>query len=125
MDAIISVFAMSAENLPRKTFSNNITPTQSRQVVSFKRLIIGKVILMSFCAMSALIINNYMKKIIENLAHIFLMEYAKTKKIDVSGTHLVKNGRGYNYSLVSDDTGRAIITICLHKSSVPTYFIHN
>lgn len=66
-----------------------------------------------------------MKKIIENLAHISLIDYAKKNKIDISGTHLVKNGRGYNYSLVSDDTGRAIITICLHKSSVPSFIIHN
>lgn len=66
-----------------------------------------------------------MKQIIENLALINLTEFAKRNQIDISGSYVVKNGRGYNYSLINEKTGRAIITVTFHKSSVPTFIIHN
>ena len=66
-----------------------------------------------------------MKEILQNLALINLCEFATKHKIDISGSHVVKNGRGYNYSLVKDETGRAILSVCFHKSSTPTYIIHD
>jgi len=63
-----------------------------------------------------------MDKILNNLALIQLNEYAKRNNIDISGTHIVKNGRGFKYSLCNE-TGLTIITICFHKSSVPTFQI--
>ncbi len=66
-----------------------------------------------------------MKKIIENLALIHLIEFGKANKIDISGTHLVKNGRGFAYSLCKDETGRALLSVRFNKSSVPTYLIHS
>ena len=65
-----------------------------------------------------------MQQILQNLALIHLTEFAKKNNIDISGTHAIKNGRGYNYSLCSDKTRQAIITVCFHKSSVPSFLIH-
>jgi hypothetical protein len=63
-----------------------------------------------------------MKKIIENLALIHLTRFGLENGIDVSGTHLAKNGRGFKWSLVKSDTGLAILTVTFHKSSTPTYY---
>ena len=64
-----------------------------------------------------------MAEILSNLALIDLINFCKEKEIDCSGTHLVKNGRGFKYSLVRDGEGRAIVTVSFHKSSVPTHFL--
>jgi len=66
-----------------------------------------------------------MRKILENLALIHLIEYGKRNLINMSGTHLVKNGRGFNWSLVKDETRRAMITIQFNKTSVPTFTLHD
>lgn len=63
-----------------------------------------------------------MKEILANLALIHLCNFAKENNINISGTHVVKNGRGFKYSLCNE-TGLAIMTICFHKSSVPTFSI--
>lgn len=65
-----------------------------------------------------------MKDIVENLALISLDKFGKDNNIDISGTHLAKNGRGFKYSLVKNDTGRTLLTVIFHKSSVPTYIIN-
>jgi len=65
-----------------------------------------------------------MNKILENLALINLTNFGKENKIDISGTHIVKNGRGFKYSLCKDSTGLAILTITFHKTSVPSFFIN-
>ena len=65
-----------------------------------------------------------MKEILENLALIDLNKFCKEHWFDYSGTHLVKNGRGFCYSLVKENTGRAIVSVTFHKSSVPTYYVH-
>lgn len=44
-----------------------------------------------------------MKKIIENLANWHLITFGKEHGIDVSGTHIVKNGRGFAWSLIRDE----------------------
>ena len=62
-----------------------------------------------------------MKKILENLALIHLTNFAKENKIDISGSHLAKNGRGFKWDLIKDETGEAMITVCFHKTSVPTF----
>jgi hypothetical protein len=63
-----------------------------------------------------------MKDIIYNLALIDTTEFCRNNNIDCSGTHLVKNGRGFNYSLVRNTDGKAIVTVTFHKSSVPTHY---
>jgi len=67
-----------------------------------------------------------MKEILFNLALIDTLNFCKENKIDCSGTHLVKNGRGFKYSLISDTTGKSIATVCFHKNRVPTHlhYIH-
>jgi len=66
-----------------------------------------------------------MKKILENLAIIEMINFSKEQNIDVSGTYLVKNGRGFNYSLIKDETGEAIITVLFSKNSVPRFMVKN
>ncbi len=65
-----------------------------------------------------------MKDILKNLALIHLDNFAKDNRIDISGTHVVKNGRGFKYSLVKDGEGLAFLTVTFHKMSVPTYSIN-
>lgn len=65
-----------------------------------------------------------MKKILENLALIHLTKFGLENGIDIHGTHLAKNGRGFKYSLCKSETGLAILTISFNKSSVPTYSIN-
>lgn len=65
-----------------------------------------------------------MKEILENLALIHLNNFGKENNIDISGTHLIKNGRGFKYSLVRSIDGLAILTITFHKMSVPTFSIN-
>lgn len=60
-----------------------------------------------------------MRKILENLALIHLTNFCKQHKIDCSGTHLIKNGRGFSYSLVKNET--PILSVTFHKNSVPTF----
>lgn len=66
-----------------------------------------------------------MKEILSNLALIDLINFCKANNIDCSGTHLVKNGRGFKYSLCRDKDGLAIVTVLFHKSSVPAHFINH
>ena len=65
-----------------------------------------------------------MKNILLNLALIDLINFCKTNNIDCSGTHIVKNSRGFAYSLVRDNVGLAIVSVVFHKSSVPTHSIN-
>lgn len=62
-----------------------------------------------------------MKEILQNLALIDLVNFCKENNIDCSGTHLVKNGRGFKYSLCRDSDGLAVATVSFHKSQVPTH----
>ena len=64
-----------------------------------------------------------MKQIIENLAMLDLIAFSKENAIDISGTHLAKNGRGYSYSLVSDKTGETLVTVTFYGDRVPTHTI--
>lgn len=65
-----------------------------------------------------------MKEILQNLALIHLNKYGMANGIDISGTHVAKNGRGFSWSLVKNDTGRTLVTVFFHKASIPTYTIN-
>lgn len=65
-----------------------------------------------------------MKEILENLALIDLTNFCRDNGIDCSDTHLTKNGRGFNYSLVQGIAGRALVTVSFSKNSVPSHYIH-
>lgn len=62
-----------------------------------------------------------MKEILQNLALLDLVNFCKTNGIDCSGTHLAKNGRGFKYSLVKYESGKAIASVSFNKSSVPSH----
>lgn len=69
-----------------------------------------------------------MKAILKNLALIHLMEYCRNNGIPCNGyqeegTHL-EQAKGYSYNLVSDTTGKPLLTVTFSKSSIPTFIIH-
>ena len=63
-----------------------------------------------------------MNQIIANLALIHLNQFCKSNLVNISGSHVEKDGRGFRYKLVYD-TGGLIATVTFHKSSTPTYTI--
>jgi hypothetical protein len=63
-----------------------------------------------------------MQDILYNLAFIDTLKFCKENGIDCAGSHLVKNGRGFKYSLVRDEDGRGLVTVIFHKDSVPTHY---
>ena len=65
-----------------------------------------------------------MQDILKNLALIHLNEFGKSNSIDISNTHAIKNGRGFKYSLVKNDTGLAVLTIIFKKHSTPSYMYY-
>ena len=65
-----------------------------------------------------------MKKYLQNLANTHAINKCKELNIDPSGTHIYKYPRKQTYSLVKDETGKAIITITFYTSHVPTYSIN-
>ena len=65
-----------------------------------------------------------MKEILFNLALLDTIKFCRDNGIDCSGSHLVKNGRGYNYSLVRDSGGLPLVTVGFSKNSVPTHYVH-
>lgn len=63
-----------------------------------------------------------MQQILLNMANNLLVEFCVTNGLDCSGTYIVKNGRGFTYSLRDNATGqREIAAITFHKSQVPTF----
>lgn len=65
-----------------------------------------------------------MKEILQNLALIDLINFCKENDIDCSGTHLVKRGRGFKWSLVKDADEKSIASVVFHKTSVPTHYLY-
>jgi len=65
-----------------------------------------------------------MKEILANLALIFLNDYCRVFKIDNEGTHLIKNGRGYTYTLVNNKTNISIVSVLFTKHSMPIYSVY-
>jgi hypothetical protein len=66
-----------------------------------------------------------MKDILSNLALIDLTNFCTEHGLHSSeGSHLVKNGRGFTYTLVNHDTLKPIASVTFHKHQVPTHLIH-
>ena len=65
-----------------------------------------------------------MKEILANLALIDLNNLCKEEKLDCSGTHLMKDGRGFKYSLVKDKDSTVVASVVFHKHSVPTHYFY-
>lgn len=65
-----------------------------------------------------------MKDILFNLALIDLTNFCTEHNLHgPEGSHLVKNGRGFTYTLVTHDTERPIASVTFHKMQVPTHLI--
>lgn len=67
-----------------------------------------------------------MQDVLQNTAHILLMNFCKenginTNGVDQQGSTVAKNGRGFKYSLVNISDGYAYITVTLSKNSVPHF----
>ena len=62
-----------------------------------------------------------MDVILFNLALLDTTNFCLDNSIDCSGTHLVKDGRGFSYTLTRDD--KPVVGVTFHKSSVPTHRI--
>lgn len=63
-----------------------------------------------------------MKEVLFNLALLDATNFCLDNGIDCSGTHLVKDGRGFSYTLMRDDA--PVLGVTFHKSSVPTHRIY-
>lgn len=62
-----------------------------------------------------------MKDILKNLALFQIMDFCKRSSIDCAGSHIIKNGRGFKYSLIRSETSAEIVSIQFHKTRVPTF----
>lgn len=63
-----------------------------------------------------------MEQVLKNMAMLELLNFCREHKIDCSGTYCVKDGRGFNYKLVDQETGqRTIARVTLHKAQAPTF----
>lgn len=65
-----------------------------------------------------------MQDVLRNLANFLLIEFCKEQGIDPSGSHVMKNGRGFVYSLVSTGTERPFVSVAFSKHSSPIYQKH-
>lgn len=63
-----------------------------------------------------------MQDVLKNLANIMLLDYCKEQRIDPSDSHVIKNGRGFAYSLVNNSDEKVFCTITFKKSAVPSYW---
>lgn len=61
------------------------------------------------------------QQILFNLALLDTINFCKAKEIDCSGSHLVKDGRGYKYNLVKSDTKKILVTVTFVKYGVPVH----
>jgi hypothetical protein len=66
-----------------------------------------------------------MKEILFNLALIDLIKFCKDNGLDCSGSHAVKSRRCWTYTLINDQSGRAIVTVTFSKNATPTHTITN
>jgi hypothetical protein len=65
-----------------------------------------------------------MKEILHNMALDLLTRFCVNHGHDCSNTYVIKDGRGFTYSLRDGTTGEFRgARITFHKSSVPTYQI--
>jgi hypothetical protein len=69
-----------------------------------------------------------MENILMNLANRELLGFCKENGIssnglDQQGSHVVKNGRGFHFSLVNNSDGYAYVTVTFHKNQTPTFTV--
>lgn len=62
-----------------------------------------------------------MKEVIQNAALFFLTDFCLKMGIDCSGTHCIKDGRGFKYDLKSEKTGLNIASITFTKNTKPFF----
>lgn len=62
-----------------------------------------------------------MKDVLFNLALIDTTQFCLKNGIDCAGSHLEKAGRGFNYSLIKDETGKVLVTVTFSKYQVPIH----
>jgi hypothetical protein len=63
-----------------------------------------------------------MEQVLRNMALIMLTRFCKDHSIDCSGTYCTKDGRGFSYKLVDQETGqRTIARITFKKDAVPVF----
>lgn len=70
-----------------------------------------------------------MDKILFNLAMLDCLNFCNEHGIaangsDGSGSHLIKDGRGFKYTLLRNSDGKPIVSVTFHKSSVPSHHIN-
>lgn len=65
-----------------------------------------------------------MEQILANLALMNTTEFCVANGIDCSGSHILKAGRGFAFSLVRSSSYEPIVTVTFHKTSSPTYVVH-
>lgn len=63
-----------------------------------------------------------MKDILFNLAMLDTLQFCKNYGVDPSGSHLVKDGRGYRYTLTRTETGKSIVSVVFKPRSVPEHY---
>lgn len=66
-----------------------------------------------------------MNEILRNMALIELNKFVREHNIDTGtkGTYVVKDGRGFTYSLRDAGKGKRIASVTFHKSQVPTFSV--
>ena len=63
-----------------------------------------------------------MQDVLLNLANFMLLDYCKEEGIDPSDSHVIKNRRGFVYSLINNSDEKVFCSITFTKNSRPSYW---
>lgn len=63
-----------------------------------------------------------MNEILFNLALFDATDFCVSNGIDCAGSHLIKDGRGFKYTLMRD--AEKIVTVTFHKTARPSHVVH-
>jgi len=63
-----------------------------------------------------------MQGVLLNLANILLLDYCEREGVDPSDSHVIKNGRGFVYSLVNNSDNKVFTTVTFTKNTAPEYW---
>lgn len=63
-----------------------------------------------------------MQELLQNMAHILLLDYCKSEGIDPSDSHVHKAGRGFTYTLRNNSDDKVFCAITFKKSATPEYW---
>lgn len=66
-----------------------------------------------------------MQEILSNLALRDAIAFCQDHGVDCSGSHLVKDGRGFSYTLVRTENEQPIIGVTFHKTQAPTHVLYD